>query len=178
MKTSQRLLLVCYSLLMISVVAIFALLLCGVFGVDQTVSFIREINGSVFYTVCTVAVAIVLVVCSFVMMFIGTGKVAPSSTVIKAAEYGNIRVAIDTINAVALKTVKTVEAVRDCRVNTSVLENGLCINVKVALLNDSIIPEVTQVIQNTVKERLEGIIGMQIVSVPILVDNSIVSQNM
>ena len=40
MKTGQRLLLIGYSLLMISVVVMFALVMCGVFGADRIAEFI------------------------------------------------------------------------------------------------------------------------------------------
>ena len=177
MKTGQRLLLIGYSLLMISVVVMFALVMCGVFGADRIAEFISAIRSNAFFTVCAVAVAVLLIVICFSMMFLCTGKAAAASTVIKSTEHGVIRVSVDSINSIALKTVKKLSYVRDCRVNTRVEEAGLTVLVRVALVNDTVIPEATTEIQQGVKSELESIVGLQVAGVPILVDNSIVPQN-
>lgn len=177
MKAGQRLILIGYSLLVIAVIAVFALILCGAFGSTGTIEFIAAIQGSTFYTICIIAVSIILFVLSIAIMFLGVGKGSIASTVIKSTEHGNIRVSLDTIDSIALKTAKGISFVRDARINSINTDAGLVINIRVALMNNAIIPDVTAEIQEVVKNHVESTVGLMVVGVPILVDNSIVQSN-
>jgi uncharacterized alkaline shock family protein YloU len=176
MKAGQRIILVAYSLLVIAIVVLFALLVCGSFGVDNTIKFIKEVSDNVLYLAAIITIAVSLVVISFCMMFLCV-RGQESSTLIKATENGSIRISLDTVNAIAAKAVKSVPLVRDVRVKAVNTEKGMVVNVKIALMNDSVIPEVTMQVQNVIKSQAENIFGLAIAEVPILVDNSIVSNN-
>ena len=52
MKVGQRIALIAFSLLMISITVVAALFMCGLFGTEAEAALISEINGSVFYTTC------------------------------------------------------------------------------------------------------------------------------
>ena len=70
MKAGQRIILVAYSLLVIAIVVLFALLVCGSFGVDNTIKFIKEVSDNVLYLAAIITIAVSLVVISFCMMFL------------------------------------------------------------------------------------------------------------
>lgn len=177
MKAGHRLILIGYSLLVIAIVVVFALILCGAFGLIGTIGLITAIQNSTFYTIGIIAVAAVLFVLSIAIMFLGAGKGSIASTIIKSTEHGNIRVSLDTIDSIALKTVKGLNSVRDAKINSINTETGLVINIRVALMNNAIIPDVTAEIQSVVKNHVESIVGLMVAGVPILVDNSIVQSN-
>ena len=172
MKVGQRIILITYSLLVMAIVVLFAMLVCGFFGTDSTIEFIKSVSGNVIYVASVIIIALSLVIISFCMMFS-----KESSTVVKATENGNIRISLETVNTIAAKAVKGIQPVRDVKVNAVSTENGMVINVKIALMNDSVIPEVTIQVQNVVKNQVENIVGLMVNEVPVLVDNSIVSNN-
>jgi len=118
MKIGQRVLLVTYSLLVMAIVVLFALVVCGFLGTDTTVEFIKSISGNLLYTCSIIIIALALIVFSFCMMFLGTNK-RENSTVIKSTDNGSIRISIDTVNTIAAKAVKGVAGVRDAKVNAA-----------------------------------------------------------
>lgn len=176
MKVGQRIILITYSLLVMAIVVLFAMLVCGFFGTDSTIEFIKSVSGNVIYVASVIIIALSLVIISFCMMFLCTNS-KESSTVVKATENGNIRISLETVNTIAAKAVKGIQPVRDVKVNAVSTEKGMVINVKIALMNDSVIPEVTIQVQNVVKNQVENIVGLMVNEVPVLVDNSIVSNN-
>ncbi len=177
MKAGQRLILIGYSLLVIAVIVVFSLILCGAFGIANTLELIQSIQNSTFYTIGVIAIAVVLFIFSVAIMFLCSGRHAVVSTIIRSTEHGNIRVSLDTIDSIVLKTVKSISSVRDAKINSVNTETGLVINIRVALMNNSVIPEITSDIQSTVKEHVESMVGLMVAGVPILVDNSIVQSN-
>lgn len=176
MKVGQRIALIAFSLMMISITVVAALFMCGLFGTEAEAALISEINGSVFYTTCVAAAAVIVCIGCFAIMFLGAGRAQPDSTVIRNTENGCIRVSIDTINSIALRIAKANQTVRDCRVRTHVTEYGLEIHVKVALTNQTIIPQATAELQQSIKNEIESVVGLQVQNVPVLIDNSLVPQ--
>ena len=59
---------------------------------------------------------------------------------------------------------------------THVTEYGLEIHVKVALTNQTIIPQATAELQQSIKNEIESVVGLQVQNVPVLIDNSLVPQ--
>lgn len=176
MKIGQRVLLVTYSLLVMAIVVLFALVVCGFLGTDTTVEFIKSISGNLLYTCSIIIIALALIVISFCMMFLGTNK-RETSTVLKSTDNGSIRISIDTVNTIAAKAVKGVAGVRDARVNAANTEKGMVINVKIALMSETVVPEVTLQVQSVVKSQIESVVGLIVNAVPVMVDNSIVANN-
>jgi len=56
-------------------------------------------------------------------------------------------------------------------------EKGMVINVKIALMSETVVPEVTLQVQSVVKSQIESVVGLIVNAVPVMVDNSIVANN-
>ena len=176
MKAGQRILLIAYSLLVIAITVLFSLVVCGSFGSQNVLSFINTVNNNLLLSVSIWIIAVGVIIASFAMMFLGTRNSA-ASAMIKSTENVNINISIDHINSIAAKVVKSIESVRDTKISTTVSDHGININVKIALMSNAVVPEITSQIQKSVKDHIENMIGLTVSSIPVLVDNSIVASN-
>ena len=90
---------------------------------------------------------------------------------------GGIYINIDTVSDLANKAVKKIEGVREVRVRTSVGNDGADIKVKVSMVPDAVIPEVSAAVQKSVKNDIETLCGIKVSKVTVQVDNSVQIQH-
>ena len=112
----------------------------------------------------------------FFDMFAGIGGDAKNVTMAASTEAGGIYINIDTISDLASKAVRKVEGIREIRIKTSMQEGGAYVAVKVSMAPESVIPEVSAQVQQSVKADIEGLCGIAVKKVVVQVDNSLQSQ--
>ena len=75
--------------------------------------------------------------------------------------------------ALAVKYSRSVAGIRDVRVSTSVIADGVQVRIRAAVINEAVIPEVTSKVQQTVRDSIENMVGLHVTEVKVIVDNSI-----
>ena len=131
---------------------------------------------SVYLKIAFSAFLLVLVVLSFRIMFAGLGKNAKNVTMAASTEAGGIYINIDTVSDLASRAVRKVEGIREIRIKTSMQEGGAYVAVKVSMAPESVIPEISAQVQQSVKADIEGLCGIPVKKVVVQVDNSLQSQ--
>jgi uncharacterized alkaline shock family protein YloU len=93
------------------------------------------------------------------------------STLLKNSELGIISVSLNTINSLTQKSVKNHQGVKDVKSLIITDEDGVRISLKLLIMPDVIIPELTENIQRNVKQYIEQHSGIFVKEVRIFIDN-------
>lgn len=100
------------------------------------------------------------------------GRVSRSHTapsVQRSNEYGNVQITVETLESLATHAARRIRGIRDLKARIAVRENGTAVHMKVAVDGETPIPDLTQQIQQAVKERIETIAGVELTEVTVLV---------
>ncbi len=173
MKIGERLLLIFMS------VIFFGVVLCigaCVWSEDIMMATFEFIDTSIFIKIAITAVLLILAVLSFRSMFVSTGRNKTTSALAASTDEGAIYINLDTINDLASKAVKKIDDVREMKVRTVIANDGANIAVKVALNPESVIPEISARVQQSVKTDIEALCGIAVKKIIVQVDNSLQTQ--
>ncbi|MBS6475954.1 MAG: alkaline shock response membrane anchor protein AmaP [Clostridiales bacterium] len=169
----QRILLVIESLLLSALLVLLGLCVCGVFSLSDVTELLEKCQNNVPVMIAILAVLLALVLFSVCMMFLGVKKAVPQSVFIKSGENGNVCITMQSINTLIMKHAKNIQGVTEARVYTKADPDGLAVLIKIAVMKDSVIPQVTQELQVSVKQMTAEVVGLTAKEVSVLVDNSI-----
>ncbi|MBR2860791.1 MAG: alkaline shock response membrane anchor protein AmaP [Clostridia bacterium] len=173
MKVGERLLLIFLALAFIAtLVCVCACVWSGL--VFATV--ISFVGASVYVKIAVTGVCTILCVLAVRGIFVGIKSTTKPVAVAAINGEGGVYISIDTVSDLAAKAVKKTEGVREIKVRTFMKDGGANIFIKVALAADSVIPEVSKEIQQTVKGDIEALCGLTVKKIDVQVDNSIQTQ--
>ena len=173
MKVWERVLLVFLALVLIALLGFMAF---SVWDPMALLVLLYSLQQSVYLKIAFSALLLVLVVLSFRIMFAGIGGDAKNVIMAASTEAGGIYINIDTISDLASKAVRKVEGIREIRIKTSMQDGGAYVAVKISMAPESVIPEVSAQVQQSVKADIEGLCGITVKKVVVQVDNSLQSQ--
>lgn len=176
-RTSERIFLVAFNLIIIALLLVFAFSVLDIIPGDSFTTFFNRVKENAMYVTLIIAIIALLIIYAVSLMFIATKKSPPNHTLIKVTENGSIRITLQTITTIAVKTARALAGVKDVRIVTDTAPEGIVLYVRVAVMNDAVIPEITSQLQSTIKENIETVAGLQVKEIPILVDNSIAATN-
>ncbi len=134
-----------------------------------------DYNGP--FILVTLAISLVLLAASVRLLTAGTSRKKPASAVLKTTDLGMIRVSLETLDTLTQKAVHSFQEVRD--VVSTVLpeaDEGVRIKLKVTILPDVRMPELTQNIQEKVKKYVEEMSGIAVREVLVYIDNLTVAR--
>ena len=123
------------------------------------------------YRILLAVIATVIVAISVKLLLIGTTTSISStaSTIIKTTEKGTINISLSAINDMAKKSVENETAIRTIDTDALVENDLLNIHVKLTVTSGTSIPELTERIQDAIKDYVEGLTGLSVNSVNIVV---------
>ncbi len=174
MKISERLLLIFMTVVFFALV-----LLIGtcIWYTPVLAAVISVIGSSVYIKIAASAILLILLVLSFRSMLVSTHKAKENALMAASTDEGGIYINLDTVSSLAKTAVKKVDGVKELRVKTVVNDEGANIAVKAALSPEVVIPEVSALIQQSVKVDIETLCGIKVKKVTIQIDNSLQPQN-
>lgn len=123
-----------------------------------------------FFLIASLVSALFIIV-STKLLFAGAKPKLPSSSLIKHTELGMIRVSINALEIMTQKAARSFDQVKDVRINIITEEGGIKVQLKVFIMPDVILPELTVSLQQRVKEYIESYSGIIVKEVFIYVDN-------
>jgi molybdenum cofactor biosynthesis enzyme MoaA len=134
--------------------------------------------GWPFYLI-TLGTALIMLGISFRLLLAGRTSKKPVSTILKTTDLGMIRVSVNTLDTLTQKAVRSFQDVKE--VKSMILpeqDGGVRVQLKVTILPDVHMPELTQNIQIRVKEYVEELSGITVKEVQVYIDNlTIAKQN-
>ncbi len=91
-------------------------------------------------------------------------------------DLGAIRVSVETLEIMTQKVVRSFNEVKDVRVNIITEEDGVKIQLKLLMMPDVVLPDVSASIQEKVKEYIQSYSGILVKEVFIYIDNLVTPQ--
>ena len=173
-KLFDRVLLV---LLLIIVIA-FSLALLGIamrllpdFMVQSAVDFAYD--GILPATILGATGLLLLIVSLRLLFANGKSKpkeVKPTAALIRTTEFGTTSITLSALDSMAQKHCRANNRIKDCSTNITVgVGGGISIGLKLMLMPDTNVPELTEALQKTLKEYIEAYAGITVNEVWIVV---------
>lgn len=128
-------------------------------------------SGDWIVNLITALVAAFLFIASIKLIFPSKGSKRLTGALVKNTELGEIQVSVGTLNNLAQKAVRQFDEVKDVDSNISPEIDGIGIQLKLMIMPDVIIPDVTKQVQDEVKRYIEQISGIHVKEVRIFIDN-------
>jgi len=172
-KAFDRFLLFLYSL-------VFFILSLGIFlvGIEffkfrmiSNLTYLVYSNDSIKWTVTTVSLITFLFSVYFMVKSFQTRKV--HSFFHQHAIHGEIRISMETLENIAAKVVSKVNGIKDLKVKVRPEENEtVTALIKIYVDGETPIPQISEEIQEKVKDRIEHIAGIKVNQIHIVVSNT------
>ncbi len=173
MRLFDRVLLALYTF------TIFVLALCllgisiGLITLDDIVESINSVTYGFTFILVTAGTALIFIIVSLRLFIAGLVGRKPASSLLKETEIGSIRVSVNTLDALAQKAVRSFNEIKDVKTFILIEDAGIRVRLKVNIMPEVKMPELTQTIQAKVKEYIEEYSGILVKAVHIYVDNQL-----
>ncbi|OQB25213.1 MAG: hypothetical protein BWY11_00543 [Firmicutes bacterium ADurb.Bin182] len=95
----------------------------------------------------------------------------PAFSLVKNNEFGSVYITLSAIDSMIQKHCRSNTRIRDCQSAVNLTDDGIRINLKLSLLPDSNVPELTAELQKGLKEYVESLSGIMVQDIGILVES-------
>lgn len=125
-----------------------------------------------------IAVSILFLLVSIRFLYISLRKAGSGiSSIDQRTDFGDIRISLETIENLALKSTARVRGVKDLKAKVNVNDTGLEIMIRTIVDGEIPIPQLTEEIQRSVKGHVEEVTGIPVASISVYVANINQSQS-
>lgn len=163
MKGSTR---VIFSIYLLVVIALCLYLLATIFGLLPAANLSQITNtlsdGNFWVRALYVVIFIVLLVVSCCLMFFGIKKEQLKTAVIASLDSGSISIAINALEDLAKRFVKQTGAVKGEAIKVLSLGEQVELDIKISILPEVSIPQITQELQAGLIEYIETYSGIKV----------------
>ena len=142
------------------VVAIFGFIL-GLGAAPGWIAAIANEFGSYPVNIYVIVLTLVFAVIALRFVFYRTGQIGPDYVVL-SGEYGNTRISYDTVRDLANRTGKLIRGVQEFDTRVRPGQTGILLAVRVRVLPDIELAELSGKIQQTVKTYIEKTCGVDV----------------
>lgn len=126
----------------------------------------------------TLIISLIFLFVSLRLLVSGFSTKKPSSSLLTTTELGIIRVSVNTLDNLAQKAVRSFEQIKEAKSIIIPDTDGVKIQLKITILPEVKMPELTQNIQARVKEYVEQLSGISVKEVQVYIDSlAVISKN-
>jgi uncharacterized alkaline shock family protein YloU len=172
MKVSTRIIFTIY-LVVIALLCLF--LLATIFGLLPAVLLTQVtdtiVGGGFWFQLLYVCIFGVLLVVGVCLLFFGIKKEQPKTAVVASFENGKISIAISALEELAAKFVKQTGAVKGVGIKVTPVGEGVDVDVKINILPDVSIPQITQELQTGLISYIETYSGIKVSQAVVMVSS-------
>ncbi|MEB3101441.1 alkaline shock response membrane anchor protein AmaP [Ferviditalea candida] len=119
-----------------------------------------------------IALSILFLLISIRFLYVSVRKAGPDvSSIDQRTDFGDIRISLETIENLSLKSTSRVRGVKDLKARVTVNDAGLEILIRTIVDGEISIPHLTEEIQRSVKGHVEEVTGIPVASVSVYVAN-------
>lgn len=122
------------------------------------------------------AIAIVLFLASIRLLVAGYSRKKAVSTLLMNTELGVIRVSVNTLDTLTQKAVRSFQEVKEIKSVVLPDPDGIRIQLKISILPDIAMPELSKDIQQKVKEYVESLSGISVKEVQVYIESLLVAK--
>jgi uncharacterized alkaline shock family protein YloU len=172
MKTHDKLLIVFNSLVLIAI-AVFIMAVSVDPGLLEIVLISLSSNTG---RIIGVAAGFILLILGFKTIISSFSKKLPTLASIQTTDLGVVNITVTALEHLVSKAAKQIKEVKEIKPRVKPLNNGVAVFLNAGVSTESNLPIVTKELQDTVKEYIEQIAGIDVLEVKILV-NYITQEN-
>lgn len=142
-------------------------------------------NGLIENRLILGGIGLVLLVFAF-RLFIAMGKrkeaktasqAKPTSALIESGDIGAASVSLQAVDSMVQRHCRANQKVKECESNIVVIENNaIAIGVKIVAANETVLPEFTKALQESLKNYIETYCGLTVRNVDVLIVSTPASQ--
>jgi uncharacterized alkaline shock family protein YloU len=133
-----------------------------------------DVTGSVI----VVVVSVFAFITGFIFIVTDFKKKRELLYVSRKSEYGEVKISLDTIENITLATAKKAEGVKETRALIKKIEDSVDIVIKLLVLAEVNIPDLSKEIQETVKTSVEENSGISVNNIEVFVENIVEETDM
>lgn len=175
-KIIDRLLLFIFSLFIIVAASVMLIATFNAIPMETTKKFVEQVYTEYPTAAAVIATLVVVILISIRLFVIAVRPAqANAASIDQRTDYGDIRISLDTVENLALKSAKRTRGVRDLRARVRVSNSGIEIELRTVVDGETPIPEMTEEIQQAVKQYVEEITGIPVAIVSVYVANIVQS---
>lgn len=126
-------------------------------------------SGSLWFKVLYIAIAAVLIIVAFILMFFGTGKTTPKTAKIAVFEIGSISITVKAIEELIEKYVREFKDVKGLRTKVTSFDSFISIAIEIATLPEANLPELTKELQTGLKDNIQQHTGINVKETKIMI---------
>jgi len=91
--------------------------------------------------------------------------------IVKPAEFGDVKISIDTFESLSLRVIKQIAGIKDVKVRISIISGELVVSTRLLVMPDVNIPQVIGEVQSKIKDYIESTTEINVKEVRVSVDN-------
>lgn len=172
----DRVLLTLYTIVIAMTSLMLLIISAGIIPFERVVVYMNNIEYSWRLGLVLFVISLAFLLFSLKLLFLKQKRMTFAGTLIKNTELGMIRVSINTLDTLVQKAVRGFQEVKDVRSLVVPDPDGIRVRLNIQLMPDINIPEISQSVQNKVKEYVESTAGIIVKEVYIYIDNLTVLQ--
>jgi uncharacterized alkaline shock family protein YloU len=182
MKVSTRIIFTIYLLAVIGLCVFMLAVITGLISPDGLMQVVSTIAlGNFWFQVLYIVIFGAVLVVGVCLLFFGIRKEEPKTAVLATVESGKISIAISALEELAAKFIKQNESIRGVGIKIHSQVDTIEVDVKISVLPEISIPEVTQNLQAGLIAYMETYSGIKVKNTRIVVtsiDETIKSNKM
>lgn len=128
-------------------------------------------DGATGNRIAVFAISLLFFIMSLIFLLSGIKSNKDKKAVSKHTNIGEIRISLNSIENIALNASKKANGIKESKAVVKKMEDGVSVDVKIVVLPDLRIPEVSEEIQSRVKKAVEDSAGIPVKQVKVIVDS-------
>jgi uncharacterized alkaline shock family protein YloU len=129
-----------------------------------------DMLGSTLARMITFLIALVFFALSITFLLSGVRSNKDKKAISKNTNFGEIRISLNSIENIALNTVKKFQSIREIKSKVYKIDETIAIVVNAVIMPDVNIPSMSQDVQARVKRSVEESTGIEVKEVKVVID--------
>lgn len=168
MNILNRIILTIYMIFMVMISLCIIALPFNLIPLDMIELIIREISSKWYYSL----VGLLLFIISLRLLLSGiTQDNRTKRGIIKPAEFGDIKISVETFESLALRIVKQIPGIKDVKVKVELGSSDVTVYTRLLVMPDVTIPQVVGEVQSKIKNYIESTTDIGVKEVRVVVDD-------
>jgi len=167
----DRILLTLYTLVILLGSLTLIVSAAGIISLGEFGLFLQNNAKDWQFRLISFAIGLLFLILSLKLMLSGQMRKKSPSSLLRNTELGFIRVSHQTLDTLAQKAVREFKEIKDVKTMIIIEEDGIRVNLKITVMPEVNIPDLTEKVQVQLKKYVESWSGVAVKAVPIYVDN-------
>lgn len=172
MRIFMRFLLTLYILVGLFISGVMLACAWGIIDIIQPQYWLAMLYDNIAVRLVMSVIGVAVIVLSIALMFSGIRKRKLASVLVKETGIGSIAVSLSAIEEMTTRHISSNQFVKSVKASINIKDSKINISAKMAVLEDSNIPEMMLSLQTSLKEYIELLVGIEVNNILLLVEKT------